>query len=279
MSEVKELRDMTGQSSRPVVVLLPVYNDQQGLRVSLANLPGEIPLDVIVVDDGSDPPTFLPDVPIPHRAVLMRLQRREGIAGALNRGIKWILRGGWRYVSRLDAGDIALPGRFAKQVAFLDAHPEFGLVGGQARFIGPDGRKLFSSGLPTDDARIRRRMHVQNCFIHPAVTVRSEVFYDVGLYDGKFWSAEDYEIFFRVMRKWKVANLGEEVLLYRIDPGGITGYSVSKRLRMIAGTIKVQLRYFDPSISESYLGLLRSLFLVAVPKGLAVELKSFLSRP
>jgi len=39
-----------------VALLIPVYNNQDGLERSLASLTGEVPLDIVVVDDGSTPP-------------------------------------------------------------------------------------------------------------------------------------------------------------------------------------------------------------------------------
>jgi hypothetical protein len=48
---------------RKIALLIPVYNDPEGLRRSLESLPPEVPLDVVVVDDGSDPPLPPPEVP------------------------------------------------------------------------------------------------------------------------------------------------------------------------------------------------------------------------
>lgn len=230
-----------------VTLLIPVYNDQHGLQRSLASLTDEVPLDIVVVDDGSTPPIRLPEVPPPHRAFLLRLEENKGIEHALNHGLGWILERGYEYVARLDAGDIPLPGRFLKQVEFLDGNPEYALVGGQVQFVGPDGVEVFRERFPTEDAQIRRIMHARNCFIHPAVMIRASALKEVGLYSDRYKAVEDFELFFRIMGRFKVANLPDYVVRCEINPKGIS----LRRRAQVLGRLKVMLLHFDPRIKES----------------------------
>src|SRR5207245_11178978 len=61
-------------------------------------------------------------------------------------------------VARLDADDVALPERLARQVAFLDAHPEIGVLGSAAREVNGDGREVRVVRPPEDDAALRRAL-------------------------------------------------------------------------------------------------------------------------
>ncbi|MEN2981531.1 MAG: glycosyltransferase [Thermus sp.] len=255
---------------RTLALLIPVYNDQEGLGKTLTHLPGEIPLDVVVVDDGSQPPITLPKLPPPHRAFLLRLEENRGITGALNEGLRFILERGYPYVARLDAGDVALPGRFAKQLRFLEEHPEYALVGGQARFVDPAGRETHRERFPTEDGEIRRVMHARNPFLHPAVTLRTEAIKAVGLYSESYPAAEDYELFFRLARRFKVANLEQEVIEYKVDPKGI---SLRKRRRQLLTRLRILLENFDPGLKESWLGLLKNGALLLTPTSLVGWLK------
>jgi len=242
--------------------LIPVYSDPEGLGASLATLPAEVPLDVVVVDDGSDPPLPLPLVSAPHRVHLLRLPQNQGIARALNYGLEWILSQGYPYLARLDAGDTALPGRFAGQLAFLKTHPNHALVGGQAEFVDGGGRRLYRERLPQSYAELRRAMHLRNCFIHPAVMIRTSVLRELGPYRTDFPAAEDYELFFRVVRRHPSANLPSVVVRVRHNPRGI---SARYRRQQLFSRLRVQLAYFDPGLPESYLGLLQTLGLMLVP--------------
>jgi len=253
-----------------VALLIPVYNNQDGLERSLASLTGEVPLDIVVVDDGSTPPIRLPEVPPPHRAFLLRLEENKGIEHALNHGLGWILERGYEYVARLDVGDIPLPGRFLRQMEFLEENPEYALVGGQVQFVGLDGKEVFRERFPTEDAQIRRIMHARNCFIHPAVMVRAWALKEVGLYSDRYKAVEDFELFFRIMRRFKVANLPGYVVKCEVNPGGI---SLTKRRKQVLGRLKVMLHYFDPRIKESWLGLVKNLLLLFTPVPLVQALK------
>lgn len=250
---------------RPVALLVPVHNDPGGILHSLRHLPGEVPLDVVVVDDGSDPPLHLPEIAPPHRVYLLRLSENRGIAEALNAGVEWILQRGYPYLARLDAGDLALPGRFLRQLAFLETRPQHALVGGQVEFVDESGRLLYRERYPEDYADLHRRMHLKNCFIHPAVMLRTAVLRELGPYRTDFPAAEDYELFFRVVRKYPAANLPETVVRVRVSPKGI---SARHRRRQLLTRLAVQLRYFDPGLWESYAGVLATLGLLVLPAGL-----------
>lgn len=245
-----------------VALLIPVHNDREGLAKSLRNLPPELPLDVVVVDDGSRPPLSPPEPPPPHRLFLLRLEENQGITQALNHGLAWILERGYPYVARLDAGDTALPGRFLAQLRFLESHPEYALVGGQARFVDPNGRETHRERFPTEDGEIRRVMHARNPFLHPAVMVRTAALREVGLYSERYPAAEDFELFCRIARRHRVANLEAEVAEVLVNPKGISG---RRRRRQILTRLRILLENFDPWLKESWLGLAKNLVLLLAP--------------
>ena len=256
--------------SRRIALLIPVYQDTEGLGKSVSTLPTEIALDIIIVDDGSDTPLTIPSVPFPHRVFLLRHRRNLGIEYALNTGIEWALKQGYTYLARLDAGDVAWESRFVKQVAFLEEHREYGVVGGQIRVVDNQERELYREVFPEKDSIIRKMMHLRNCFAHPAVMFRTNVFRVVGVYSREFPAAEDYELFFRIMQQYKVANLPDRVLTYRVESNGI---SLSRRRTQISSRLRVMIRYFDPNLPESYLGIIRSLVSLLFPTRLWLYLK------
>ncbi|GLV47211.1 glycosyl transferase [Thermus sp. LT1-2-5] len=245
-----------------IAVLIPVYKDQAGLEKSLSTLPAEVPLDIVVVDDGSQPPIQLPNLPGEHKGYLLRLEQNVGIERALNYGLNWILERGYEYVARLDAGDVSLPGRFLHQMEFLDKNPEYALVGGQVEFVDDEGREVFRERFPTKYEDIRRIMHARSCFIHPAVMFRASVLREVGLYSEAYEAAEDFELFFRITRRYPVANLERVVLRCHVNPRGI---SLTKRRKQVWSRLRIMVRYFDPWVRESWLGLVKNALLLVVP--------------
>ena len=126
-------------------LLIPCYNNFDGLLLSLQSIfyfPDRFL--VVVVDDGSKIPVTSASIElgikIDFPLVVLRNEVNQGIAEALNRGLKWIEeQKAANYIARLDCGDLCAPDRFYKQVEFMQDHPEVGLLGSWCVF--EDGAK------------------------------------------------------------------------------------------------------------------------------------------
>lgn len=252
-----------------------MYKDQDGLNLSLSRLPSDLAVDVVVVDDGSEPPLKCPEIDSPHQVFLLRLENNQGIEYALNHGLRWIIENNYPYVARLDAGDLSLEGRLSRQAHFLETNPDYALIGGQVLFVDAEGREIVKEHFPTPHEAIKRIMHARNCFIHPAVMLSTQVLREIGLYSANYKAAEDYELFFRIAQNYKVANLEDEVVSVYLNPQGI---SAKKRQQQILSRLKVMLHYFDPLIKESYIGIIKSLALLITPINLVRAAKRILGK-
>ena len=250
------------KSRTSVAMLIPVYNGQAGLNRSCASLRADSSYDVVIVDDGSNPAISAPRGLDPARVTLLRLGKNQGITRALNHGLGWILQRGYKYVARLDAGDLVLPRRIERQLAFLESHPDHAIVGGQTRFVDMHGSETFRDQFPASDSLIRRAMHGRSCFIHPAVMLRNSALREMGCYDERYPNAEDFELFWRLLTRWKGANLTELVVEYEVNPDGL---SVAKRSQQVRSRIRILLKYFDLRVPESYVGLIKNLILLVIP--------------
>src|ERR1700743_975142 len=156
-------------SQTPTVsVVLSVRNGGSNLPKALETILNQSLSDfeLIVINNGSTDGTreFLDQLTDPRLRVYH--QEDRGLAAALNRGIS-LARG--RYVARQDHDDWALPTRIEQQVRFLDANPEYALVGTRAEiWVGnhPSGR---FHDHPTDDAALRFELLFNNPFVHSSV--------------------------------------------------------------------------------------------------------------
>lgn len=125
-----------------VAVLIPAYNAHDDLLRTLMSLREDTPVRVLVVDDGSTPPIAAPELPGLSVEVL-RMPQNGGIERALAAGIDALAARGVRYAARIDAGDLAAPGRLAKQRAYFDTHPSVAGLGTWTQVVSRDGRPLF----------------------------------------------------------------------------------------------------------------------------------------
>jgi glycosyltransferase involved in cell wall biosynthesis len=185
-------------------------------------------LEVIVIDDGSTDPT--PEVLAALRDPRLRVERRPraGLTRSLIRALE-LARA--PLLARLDADDLALPERLARQRQFLDAHPDVGLLGTAAREVDVTGREVAIVRPPVDDAAIRRALIRANPFVHSSVIMRRAALDRAGGYDPSFPVAQDYDLWMRLARVTRLANLPEPLVIRRLAPGRVSAVRDDDRLR------------------------------------------------
>jgi len=260
------------------VVLIPHYNNIDGLKQSLLSISNSTTcVDVLIVDDGSDI-TVEADVlrRIHPSTRVIFSPENQGIEHALNRGLRHILDNeSYKYVARCDAEDVCAPERFLKQREFLEDNPDVFLVGSWAIFVDSSDRPLWKFCPPVEHKHIQRQMFLNNMFCHPTVMCRVEMFSEVGFYSTQHPSAEDYALFFKVTRRFHVANIPEYLVRTYVLPEGI---SLGRRDRQLRSRLRIILDNFDFSPWAFY-GLIRNLLLWFLPHSLVQSVKCRVYRP
>ena len=107
---------------------MAAYNEEQGLRRAATSILSQTfeDFEFIIVDDGSTDRTWQLVEELDDPRVRGFSPGRLGLCRALNYGLSFA-RG--EYIARMDADDRSLPGRFTRQVEFLDANPDVAILG------------------------------------------------------------------------------------------------------------------------------------------------------
>ena len=206
-----------------VSVLLPVYNAQDYLKQSIDSILGQTLTDfeLIIVNDGStDGSKAIIDSYSDPRIIVID-QSNAGLPVSLNRAIA---RAKGKYLARQDADDVSEPTRFEKQVAFLEARPDYGLLGTWAQILEQDCIVDRHLKHPIENGELQIKLLFYNCFAHSSVMIRKNVLDICGLYpeDPEKFPPEDYDLWLRIAQASKVANLPSALLQYREVPGSIS---------------------------------------------------------
>jgi glycosyltransferase involved in cell wall biosynthesis len=244
-----------------VAVLMPAYNGQTDVERTLASFSENARIHVLIVDDGSTPPIVAPTRP-DMDIEIVRMPQNGGIERALQAGIEALAARGYRYAARIDAGDLAAPGRLSKQRAYLEANPNVAGVGMWTQVVSRDGAPLFMLRPATEPTAVRRLRFFRTSLVHPAMMLRVDAVREVGNYRVAYRAAEDLDLFLRLMERYDCANLPELGLYYELNEGGI---SATKRRRQIVSTLKLQWRYFDAGNVFDWLGLAKNLLHFVTP--------------
>ena len=141
-------------------------------------------------------------------------KKNTGLTDSLNFGLQ---RATGRYIARLDADDVAYPGRLKCQVDFMESRADVGLVGVNFDLIGQFGVKIGFSrlGEMEHDECLRRLRTMGPSFPHSSWLVRKEVFHQLGGYDPFFKKVQDYEFLLRCTAQYKIACLADRLIALR----------------------------------------------------------------
>lgn len=213
-----------------VSVLIPFYNAEETLVAAVESVASQtvsFPFEIVLVDNASTDtsPEIARSLAKKYNNITLVYEARQGISFALNTGLKNV-RG--KYVARMDADDVSLPGRLQKQHDFLDRNPEFGLVSGLVKFVSnlPDatGYKQYVKQLnawQTEEELYRYRF-VESPFAHPSVMFRHELVTRFGPYTEQP-EPEDYELWLRWFKQnVRMKKLDDYVLEWHDSPRRLT---------------------------------------------------------
>ena len=243
-----------------VIILIPHFNNFKGLCHSIFSIEKEEKVDVLIVDDGSTTSKIkerelLKFQKFNGRISFIYNKENLGIEHVLNQGLKYIYSiNTYKYIARLDCGDLCLENRFFLQENFLQNNSACKLVGSNAIAIDLKGKELYKTIFPEFSGEIKNKMFLNAMFLHPSVMFCSSLINEIGFYPTEYKAAEDYAFFFKIVQKHETHNIQRFLLKYEINPNGI---SLSKRNIQVSSRIKIIKNNFYFGFWPIY-GLLRN---------------------
>jgi glycosyltransferase involved in cell wall biosynthesis len=207
-----------------VSVLMPVHNADRYVAQAVESILGQSWNDweFLVIDDGSTDRS---------RSILERYTTRDHrirLTGRPNTGYtvalnELLTQASGEFVARMDADDVALPHRLARQVEFLRANPGVICVGSAVHFIDDAGRFLRDGHPALENEEIQQRILAGDCVLnHPSVMMRRDAVQSVGGYRVEFEPAEDLDLWLRLAEIGQLANLADPLMNYRQHPASFS---------------------------------------------------------
>ena len=206
-------------SNSVISVLMSVYNEEKYLRFSIESILNQSfdDFEFIITDDKSNDGSL--DILKEYaekdpRIKIIEHSKQLRLAYSLNEQIE-IAKG--IYLARMDGDDIAHPDRLEKQVKFLEENKDIGMVGSYCREIDNNGKFVSLWKRPTSDQKIKKTILKLNPFLHSSIMIRKVAIIEAGLYNTDCKYAQDYDLWLRVAAKYKLANINEPLLDFRVD--------------------------------------------------------------
>jgi len=216
-----------------VSVVLPTHNRAQYLGKAVKSVLSQTykNIELIIVNDASTDGTsgILPGFSKEdERVIIVTNHVNLGYERSLNKGVEGA-RG--KYIARIDDDDSwSDPQKLEKQVEFLENNKDHVLVGGGAIWIDKGGKEIFKYILPQEDEEIRKKILLNNCFVHSSVVFRKEDWKKAGKYDEKLTYC-DWALWLELGKFGKLYNFPECFVHYLKWENNMTNFNIRENLK------------------------------------------------
>jgi glycosyltransferase involved in cell wall biosynthesis len=259
-----------------VSVVMPVWNAERYLAEALDSILVQTHAnwELVLVDDGSSDRSLEIAESYARRDARirpLRNQRNLGIVATRNRAFAETDAQS-AYLAVMDSDDVCMPERFAQQVAFLEAHPDHAVVGGNTLIIDERSQAIGARAYPSRYEDILAVITRYNPIANPTAMIRKSAMAELGGYDARYARCQDYDLWLRMAARYKLANLDAFTLKYRISATQGKTEHLRDSLRF---TLQIQRRWlFHPpflrALNVLYFGLEHGLLLLPEPLVLAL---------
>ncbi len=188
-------------------IIMSTYNHEKSLSQSINSILSQKyeDFEFLILNDNSTDGTM---------AILDKFKKKDsrikvfnnnknlGLTKSLNILIK---ESEGKLIFRQDSDDISLPNRLLKQASLL-RHPK------NHASVTRAVNSLTLKKIPNMSYNFPYKlvMKLKNPFIHGTLGIKKEVLHDVGLYDERFYYAQDYHLYKKlIMSKYKIIKLRE----------------------------------------------------------------------
>ncbi|GAA0353523.1 hypothetical protein GCM10009092_17370 [Bowmanella denitrificans] len=241
-----------------VSVIIPVYNDTSRLFKCLSALnvqSGDVPFEVIVIDNGSSEPSAIEKCCSPFKFVRLATETEKGSYKARNKGL-CIAQG--NIIAFTDSDCIPDPSWIAEGVAALKNESKNVIVAGDIKVFSassvPNSIELYEQLFAFQQRENVRAGHcvTANLFLH------RKIFEDIGVFNAETLSGGDVEFCKRASRMGKSFGFAEHAVV--LHPARASWKEYRTKIRRIMGGA-YKLRNQEDYMAEqfTFLGLLRLL--------------------
>ena len=145
------------------------------------------------------------------------------------------------YVAICDVDDISLENRFFEQIKFLDNYPDYAVVGSNVFLIDSKSKKLNEVKHYEKSEFLKKKIQYEHVFNSATLMFRKSFVDNIGGYNSNFEMVNDYDLLFRLSRKFEIANLNNFLVCNRQHE---TNLSYIKIVKGQVELIKLQIFIF-----------------------------------
>ncbi len=238
-----ELQNMKREIRKPEIsTIITAYNCAPYVESAINSALSQTFKDyeIIVVDDCSVDETQQKILKYKnHKKIRYFFKKANGgNAHSKNYGIN---RAKGRYIAFLDGDDIWLPDKLKKQHEIMQKNPDLGIVYSSFKIINLEGNLIAENKLP-NVKKPYPKILLGNFIGLSGALVKKECFDQCGLLNDQIRTHEDWDLWMRITRRFKIHLMEEPLFLYRS----------SKPNKITKGQIKLRRENFITVINNAF---------------------------
>lgn len=204
-----------------LTIVLPAYNAERFLAEAIDSVLNQTYrcFELILIDDGSSDRSLdiMKEYEARDERIVVVAQENLGVSTTMNQAIS-LAKSDW--IVRMDADDVMEPTRLERALAFLAEHPDVAVTSSLVTYIDASGRVLGKSAPEfTTDEEVRKAREEGRLigFHQPGALMRKDVVMGIGGYRSEFVSAQDMDLWNRIVDAGgRILVQPEYLLRYRI---------------------------------------------------------------
>lgn len=205
---------------RQLTVLMTVFNGGQYLRPAVESILDQTYSDFkfLIVDDAStdDSRNVIASYQ-DSRIEQVNLNQNIGQTAALNVGLR---HASTPWIARMDADDFSAPTRLEDQMRILNAEESLCCIGTHAWTFQENPNSANGELLtPEHDGDIKLQLLSGSPLIHSSMIAKRSVLLEIGAYNERYRYAADVDLYDRLLRNNRAANIPNKLYGIRIHPG------------------------------------------------------------
>lgn len=269
---------LKNKTTSPLVsVVMPVFNAAPYLKDCVESILNQTHsnLEFIIVDDASTDATPLILASMAKKDRRIKLFRNE-----LQRGISItvkiaINKAKGDYIARMDADDISLPERLAKQVAYLEKNKKTVALGTQCLLIDKNNKVTGKKTFPTKHEDIYKYVFHFVPLQQPTLVIaRHRLPKNFEFYQDGMNTAEEVELFFKLFQYGKIENLDEYLFKYRIHGENTSLKNIRRTFILtLISRLKATIKYnYRPTFSGVVMTIAQAIIVLILPQRITLFL-------
>lgn len=232
-----------------VSVVIPAYNAARTLPATIESVLAQTfrPIEVLLVDDGSTDDTA--SIAKSFGDSLRYLWRpNAGDVAARNTGIR---SSTGTYVSLLDADDLWLPDKLARQIQMMEGDPTIGATQCSALFVDDSLRTLEVRRCRDGVADLIDVLRFRGLpAISSSLTVRRHCLERIGFIDATVSGKDEWDLAIKLARSCRFAGIDEPLVLRRVHGTSMTRQARYADKQVRAGSEILRRLFRDPTLPK-----------------------------